>query len=78
MKQQLRQFIFNELIFVTDPSSFKDHDDLIAAGLNSISIMRLVMFIETEFGVTLPDTEITLENLQTLSALEQWIMSHQA
>ncbi|MEQ1635643.1 MAG: phosphopantetheine-binding protein [Methylococcales bacterium] len=77
MKQKLRHFIFEELIFVADSTRFSDDDDLLAAGLNSISIMRLVMFIETEFNITLPDAEITVENLQTFNKLGRWIKGHQ-
>ena len=42
-----------------------------------MAIMRLVLFIENEFGVVLPDDELAPENLQTLSRLEQWIKRHQ-
>jgi acyl carrier protein len=35
--------------------------------------MRLIMFAEKEFGVTLPDTEIEPDNVQSLNALEKWI-----
>ncbi len=76
MKQQLRDFIFQDLIFVADPGSFSDDDDLLDAGLNSIGIMRLIMFIETRFGVTLPDAEINVDNLQTFNRIEQWIQRH--
>lgn len=78
MKQTLKNYIVQELIFVSDSSTLNDDSDLLAAGLNSIGIMRLVLFIETEFGVTLPDAEITPENLQTLNTLEAWIKGHQA
>jgi acyl carrier protein len=42
-----------------------------------MSIMRLVLFVENEFGVVLPDDELTPENMQTLSRLENWIKRHQ-
>ncbi|MBF0443385.1 MAG: hypothetical protein HQK54_15870 [Oligoflexales bacterium] len=35
--------------------------------------MRLIMFTEKAFGVTLPDTEIEPDNVHSLNALEQWI-----
>jgi len=41
-----------------------------------MSIMRLVLFIEDEFGVALPDDELIPENMQTLSRLEKWIGRH--
>ena len=77
MKKKLRDFIFQELVFVAEPQNFGDDDDLLEAGLDSMGIMRLIMFIENEYGVTLPDTEIEPDNVQTFNALEQWIRRHQ-
>lgn len=76
MKKQLRDFIFQELVFVEDSEQFSDDDNLLEAGLESMGIMRLIMFIENTFAVTLPDSEIVPENLQTFAALEQWILKH--
>jgi len=76
MKKKLRDFIFQELIFVADPEQFTDEDDLLEAGLDSMGIMRLIMFIENEYSITLPDTEIEPDNVQTFNALEQWILKH--
>ncbi len=76
MKKTLRDFIFQELVFIPEPEQFSDTDDLLEAGLDSMGIMRLIMFIEDKFGVTLPDTEIEPDNVQTINALEQWILRH--
>ena len=76
MKKKLRDFIFQELIFITEPSQFSDDDNLLEAGLDSMGIMRLIMFIEDEYHITLPDTEIEPENVQSFNALTQWILSH--
>jgi len=77
MLPQLKKFIFDELVFVDQPEQFGDDEDLLAAGLDSMGIMRLVLFVEQEFGVILPDNEIAPENLQTLSAIRHWITRHQ-
>jgi len=76
MKNKLRTYILDELIFVADPEPFDDDTDLLEAGLDSMGIMRLIMFIENEFGVTLPDIEIDVDNVQSINALEQWILRH--
>jgi len=73
LKDKLKKFIFTELIYHEDPASFGDDDDLLEIGLDSMGIMRLIMFTEKEFGVILPDVEIEPENVRSLNALEQWI-----
>ncbi len=40
--------------------------------------MRLIMFIEEQFNVILPDTEIDPDNIETLNRLEKWIVRHQS
>ena len=76
MKDDLQNFIFEELVFCSDPAQFGPNDDLLEAGLDSMGIMRLVLHIEEKFGVTLPDEEIQADNVRTLNALEQWIQRH--
>jgi acyl carrier protein len=76
MKKKLRDFIFEELIFVAEPSQFSDDDNLLEAGLDSMGIMRLIMFIEDKYSITLPDTEIEPENVQSFNSLEQWILKY--
>ena len=78
MKEKLRQFIFQELIYSPTPESFSDDGDLLEAGLDSMGIMRLTMFIEEAFGVTLPDEEIEPDNVRSFNALANWIQRHQA
>lgn len=73
MKEVLKKFIFNELIYHENPEMFSDDDDLLDAGLDSMGLMRLIMFVEKEFGVVLPDAEIEPHNVRSLNALEQWI-----
>ena len=76
MKQKIRTFIFDELIFVAEPDKFTDDDDLLEAGLDSMGIMRLIMHIEEQFSVTLPDSEIDPDNVNSFNALEQWVLQH--
>ncbi len=77
MLPQLKKFIFDELVFVDQPEQFGEDDDLLEAGLDSMGIMRLVLFIEQELGVILPDHEIAPENLRTLNAIRNWVTRHQ-
>jgi len=76
MSNTLKEFIFQELIHVENPAAFGEQDDLLEAGLDSMGIMRLMLFIEEELGVSLPDEEIEPDNLQTLQRLQAWIARH--
>ena len=45
--------------------------DLIAAGFDSMSLVRVLVFIEQTHGIWIPESEITgdsLQNLRTLAA----------
>ena len=76
MLDKLRSFIFEELVFLDSPEEFGENDNLLDAGLDSMGIMRLVLYIEEEFGVVLPDEELEPANLETLASLQQWITKH--
>ena len=76
MNNELKEFIFNELVHTADEAAFSDDDDLLEAGLDSMGIMRLVLFIEEKFGVTLPDEEIEPDNIQTVNRITAWIERH--
>jgi acyl carrier protein len=75
-RQLLRSYVIDELIQVPDPAGWDDDGDLLEAGLDSMGIMRLVVFIEERFGVTVPDEEITPENIGSLSAVARLIERH--
>ena len=76
MNSDLKKFIFKELVHVADETAFSDDNDLLEAGLDSMGIMRLVLFIEEKFGVTLPDEEIEPDNIQTVNRISAWIERH--
>jgi acyl carrier protein len=77
IKTPLRQFVLTELIYCEDIDAFSDEEDLLEAGMDSMGIMRLIMFAEREFKVTLPDTEVEPDSVRTINALVEWIKEHQ-
>jgi acyl carrier protein len=76
MHNILKQFIFEEVLHSDNNASFADDDDLLEAGLDSMGIMRLVLFIEQKFSVTLPDEEIEPDNIRTINRIVAWIDRH--
>ncbi len=59
----LRQGIFSSQTVVTEET------DLVANGFDSLSLVSLLQFIEKEFGLWLPESEINEANLKNVRAL---------
>ena len=43
--------------------------DLVASGFDSMSLVRMLVFIETDYGFWIPESEITGEALKNVRAL---------
>jgi acyl carrier protein len=48
---------------------FKCTDDLFEAGLDSMSIMRLLIHVETAFGYRIPVSQVNRENFSTVQKI---------
>lgn len=67
MREELRTYITHELMRDTK-YRLKDDEPLISGGLiDSFSLVSLQLFIEQQFGVLIPDTDLTAEAIDTLN-----------
>jgi len=48
-------------------------DDLEAAGLDSMAFLKVLIFIEAEFGFWVPDEDLVAENIASPVALARYI-----
>jgi len=77
VRDQVREFVQN-LANAKGISSFTDQEALLDSGiLDSLSIFRLVAFLEDTFRVKIGDQEITNENLKNVEIIEQLVLSKQ-
>ena len=77
VRDQVREFVQN-LAKAKGISSFNDQEALLDSGiLDSLSIFRLVAFLEETFRVKIGDQEITNENLKNVEIIEQLVLSKQ-
>ena len=58
---------------VADGPAFDVHTPLVQAGLDSFCIVELLLFAEGAFGVRVPESALTHENLTSLNSLAQCI-----
>ncbi|MGA2413955.1 MAG: acyl carrier protein [Candidatus Sulfotelmatobacter sp.] len=76
IKDQIRQFVTEELAAAKGINEVTDDESLIDNGVvDSLGIFRLVTFLEENFGVKVADEEISAENLQSIDMIEQLVIS---
>lgn len=67
IETQLQAFLQRE-VFAPEISLTLE-TDLVAAGFDSMSLVRTLVFIETNYGLWIPESEITGDALRNLRAL---------
>ena len=76
IKDQVREFIREELASAKGISSFRDDESLMDNGIiDSLGVFRLVTFLEETFGVRVGDEEISAERLQSVDTIERLVLS---
>lgn len=71
MRDRLRDFVRSELLREPDYPLAAD-EPLITGGLiDSFSLAQIGVFVEDAFGVYLPDTDLTVANMDTI----EWMVT---
>ena len=72
----VKQFILDEFLPGESPDELTDDTPLITAGiLDSVGILRLVAFIEEQFGIGLAAHEADVEYLNTIADIVKLVES---
>jgi methoxymalonate biosynthesis acyl carrier protein len=70
VKNRIEEFIARFFQHV----DLQDNQDIFALGfVNSLFAMQLVLFVEKEFGITIEDGELDIENFRTINAIAKLI-----
>jgi acyl carrier protein len=79
IKAAVKNFILNEYLPGEDPAALTDTTALMTTGiLDSIAVLKVVTFLEKNFGITLEPHEAVVENLNTLSDIARLVKSKKA
>jgi acyl carrier protein len=71
---KIEQFIVDELLIGGNKSRINPDESLFASGvLDSLSLLRLIAFIEEQFGVVVDDAEVVPDNFQTINEINGFI-----
>jgi acyl carrier protein len=70
VREQLRQFIRDS--FLVD--EFSDDESFLGGGLiDSLGVLQLVSFVESQYAIQVADTDLTPENFDSVSKLAAYV-----
>jgi acyl carrier protein len=73
VKEALRKFIF-DVFYLADPEQVTDDTMLIREGIvDSTGILDIILFIESDFAITVTDVETTPENFDTINRIAAYV-----
>lgn len=76
MEAEINAYISNELISRPELLPLDNDTQLLESGiLDSLSLMRLLVFVEEEFSISMDDFELLPENFNTVNAICAYIRS---
>jgi acyl carrier protein len=76
IQSELTEFIVTTYLFGDVKRTPLDDDDLIEADIiDSTSVLELIEFLESHFGIEVTDAETVPENLGSISALTRFVAS---
>lgn len=76
IKQDIKNFIMSEFLPGESPDELTDSTPLISGGvLDSIATLKLVMYVEEKYRVSLEPHEVDKENLDTLDLITRLLRS---
>jgi acyl carrier protein len=74
VRDELRQFIEQNFLYMRPDYRLDDHDDLLKIGvIDSLGFVELVDEVQTRYGIEVQDAEITEENFGSVAALVEFI-----
>ena len=77
LQQQIRDFVTSNF-YVADPKALEDRTSLLDHGIiDSTGVLEVIMFIESTFGVTVEDSEMLPENLDSIERIAAFVARKQ-
>ncbi|MCZ7570644.1 MAG: acyl carrier protein [Ardenticatenaceae bacterium] len=72
----IERFVIEELMLGGRKGKIDPDESLIRSGiLDSLSLLRLIVYLEEQFGLTVEDSEVIPGNFETLNSMEVFVKS---
>lgn len=74
IKSILENYIFEELLVSDGRVKIDPDESLISSGvIDSLSLLRLISFVEERFGIRIEDFEVVPDNFESINVMEALI-----
>ena len=74
MRKEIRAFIEENFLYMHPDLELADGDDLLALGvIDSLGFVELVEEVQSRYGITVEDVEITEENFGSIDAIAAFV-----
>jgi acyl carrier protein len=74
LEKRIRKYVAENLLYVDDDFTYDNDTSFIGEGLiDSMGIMELVMYVQSEFGITIEQEELTPANFDSMNKLIAFI-----
>ena len=74
IREKLRAFVQEQFLYMKPDFQLNDDDLLLKKGVvDSMGVMEVLSFLDEEFGVDVPATDLTEANLGSISAIARYI-----
>lgn len=78
MEEKLREIVARVLELSEEQAEDLDRDtDLMELGLDSMTCVEVVVNLEDEFGITVDEEDLLVENMSTIARLEELVEKYQ-
>jgi acyl carrier protein len=79
IEDRVRRMLVRRLFLKIAPENIEEDKSLMDAyGVDSVSLLELVVASEEEFGIVIPDEEFDIEHFKTVAALAAFIRARLA
>lgn len=74
VQDKIRKFILENYLFTADDSALANDDSFLKKGIiDSTGILELIQYLNDELGVTVQDSEMTPENLDSVNNIVTFV-----
>ena len=78
MEAQLKEYVETHLRDLGEDVEIEPDDDLVSMGFDSIGYVRLLDHIHAEYGIHVPDADVTVERFGTVANIAGYLTARMA